>query len=170
VTRGAAILIVLALAACEGAGAAREPATAGDAPAWSADAQTLYQRTLVRDPAPSCAALSAGLSDPAAALLEVAEGAEAPPSSPIRAATCAIREHPARSEAAMLRWVRERRTMGLGLLVLDHLDRLEPELAARLAGAAMSGEFPERARPRIERQRPELLAPVEAPQDPLRAP
>ncbi len=162
--------IVLLLAACEGgADGARESATAGAEPAWSADAETLYRRTLVRDPAPSCAALTAGLAEPAAALLEVAESAEAPPSSPIRAATCAIREHPARSEAAMLRWVRERRTMGLGLLVLDHLDRLEPALAARLADAAMAGEFADRARPRIERRRPELLAPAGEPQDPLLA-
>lgn len=161
----------LLLAACEGgADGARQSATAGDAPAWSADAETLYRRTLVRDPAPSCAALTAGLADPAAALLEVAEGAEAPPSAPIRAATCAIREHPARSEAAMLRWVRDRETMGLGLLVLDHLDRFEPELAARLAEAALAGEFADRARPRIERRRPELLGPAEEPQEPLRAP
>jgi hypothetical protein len=120
------------------------------APPWSADAQRLYERTLVRDPVPSCAALTAGLTDPARALVEVSERAVAPPSSAIRAAACAL-ERAGEVEPALLRWVRTRETLGLGLLVLGQLDRLEAPLAARVVDAALTGPIAAEARPRIVR-------------------
>ena len=41
--------------------------------------------------------------------------------------------------------------MGFGLLVLAHLDTLEPALGERLARAALAGELSDRARPVISR-------------------
>lgn len=119
--------------------------------ALGAEAQRVYERSLVRDPAPSCAALTDGLTVPTAALLEVAERVQAPPMSGMRAATCLVSEHAREIEPVLLRWVRERETMGFGLLVLDHLDSLDVALAERLRDAALAGEFPDAARRRIAR-------------------
>jgi len=115
------------------------------------EAQTLYQRSLVRDPAPSCAELTHGLAAPVAALLEVAERVVAPPSSAMRAATCLLREHAAVIEPQMLRWVDDPGTMGLGLLALNHLDDFEPALAERVVAAALAGKYANTARLRVQR-------------------
>lgn len=115
------------------------------------EAAQLYQRTLVRDPAPSCAELTAGLARPTDALLEVAERVVAPPSSGMRAASCLVHEHAAELEPQLTRWVQDQETMGFGLLVLGQLDTLENTLAERLARAALAGDFAEEARPRIAR-------------------
>ncbi|MCC7541769.1 MAG: hypothetical protein IT379_36455 [Deltaproteobacteria bacterium] len=155
-----AALCVLAIG-CEGAPrdeARRETATLPAAASSTTarvelgeEASILYERTLVRDPVPSCAQLTAGLARPVAALLEVVERTTAPPSSGMRAATCLVREHAAEIEPQMTQWVRQRATMGLGLLVLAELDRLESALGDRLARAALAGDFADRARPRIAR-------------------
>lgn len=143
---------------CEGtAREVAEPARRPEAVVLGPEAQQVYERTLGRDAAPSCALLTEGLSEPVDALVEVAERAVAPPASSMRAASCLVQEHPTEIEPRMLRWVSERRTMGLGLLVLNHLDRFEPELAERIASAALAGEYADAARPRIARTRPELL-------------
>ena len=115
------------------------------------EAMVLYRRALVRDRAPSCADLVADLEQPTEALLEVVDRTTAPPSAGMRAATCLVREHAPEMESRMTRWVRSRETMGLALLVLGELDRLEPALADRLARAALAGENAARARPRIAR-------------------
>lgn len=153
--RSALLALLLSLAmGCDGG--ARELADPVEEPAparitLGAEAQQVYERSLVRDPAPSCAALTEGLRAPTAALLEVAERVEAPPSSGMRAATCLVVEHASEIEPVMLRWVSERETMGYGLLVLDHLDSMEVPLAERLRDAALAGEFPDAARRRIAR-------------------
>jgi hypothetical protein len=127
-------------------------------------ARAIFERSLIRDPEPSCAELTEGIADPVSALLEVAERVQAPPRSGMRAATCLVREHASAIEPTMTRWVSERRTMGYGLLALDHLDRFPPELADRLSRAALAGDFPDAARRRIERrtiehEEPGTLAP-----------
>ncbi|MBT9557362.1 MAG: hypothetical protein IV100_15085 [Myxococcales bacterium] len=117
----------------------------------SPEAERVYQMTLERDAPPPCSQLARGLKDAPAALLEVAETVTAPPWSAVRAATCLVRHHAASVEPALLRWVHERETMGLGLVTLNHLKHVEPALAARLIAAARSGEYAEAAERRIAR-------------------
>ncbi len=147
---------LLALTACGGGApvagsesAASEPA-AGRV-ALSADADTIYHRTLVRDRALGCAELTEGIASPVAALLEITDRVTAPPSSGIRAAECLLEGHALEVEPQLTAWVSHRETMGFGLLVLAHLDTLEPALGERLARAALAGELSDRARPVISR-------------------
>jgi hypothetical protein len=119
--------------------------------ALSVDAQRIYERTLVRDGAPPCAALTADVATPVPALLEIAERVTAPPSSGMRAAECLLEGHALEVEPTLTSWVTHESTLGFGLLVLGHLDTLEPELADRLARAALAGELADRARSRIAR-------------------
>jgi hypothetical protein len=152
---GLPLVLALALIGCHAPAEpvetpSRAPVAYPSPPAWSADAQRLYERTLVRDPVPSCAVLTADLTEPARALVEVSERAVAPPSSGMRAAACAL-ERAAEVEPALLRWVGARETLGLALLVLGQLDRLDEALALRLADAALAGPNASEARPRIAR-------------------
>jgi hypothetical protein len=128
-------------------GAARGPGTV----AFSAEAGLLYKRTLVRDPAPACAELVAGLADPLAALVEVAEKAVAPGMSSVRAATCVAQEHAEAGQAALVRWVGAKATQGLAIVVTNHLDRLPAPTAEVVARAALAGEAAEALRPRLAR-------------------
>ncbi len=175
------LAVVLLTAGCQGTGGVGAGAgvvpeqRAVESPAQaarielSADAQTLYRRTLVRDGAPSCAELTAGLGDPTRALLEVSERVIAPGSSSIRAATCLLRSDAAREvEPQLARWVRTRATMGLGLLALNYLDALEEGLATRLVESALAGEFADEARERIARSTryPALRARAGGPAEP----
>lgn len=105
----------------------------------SDEANTLYLRTLVRDGQPTCAALTAGLREPLRALLEVT-AVTAPPRSSVRAATCVVQEHASEAEPHLLRWVRERSTRGLALVVANNLDRLDEGLATRVVDEALRGE------------------------------
>ena len=157
--RSLILIIVLCSAGCQAsrsdAEAPATPSHRGASPAavaLSPSAQLVYERTLTRDAALPCEELTAGLSDPVPPMLEVVEEAPSPPRSGMQAATCLIQHHAPSIETQMIRWVSERETMGLGLLVLNHLGGLEPALARRLADAALAGEFAERARPRIERE------------------
>ena len=148
-----AMMLLAALTACEG-GAREAAERVEEAPpraALGAEARQVFERSLVRDRAPSCAALTDGLREPVAALLEVAERVEAPPSSGMRAASCLVREHAAAVEPQLVRWVSDGETRGFGLLVLNHLDDIEPELARRLARAALHGELADDARRRLAR-------------------
>jgi hypothetical protein len=117
----------------------------------SADAQRIYKRTLVRDGVPPCAELTADVASPVPALLEIAERVTAPPSSGMRAATCLLEGHALEVEPTLTSWVTHESTLGFGLLVLGHLDELDPALGDRLARAALAGELADRARSRIAR-------------------
>jgi|GEM_PF-4433468 hypothetical protein len=152
---GLALGVLGASAGC--AGPADRPAGASAAPEHGAvvtlgvDAQRIYERTLARDGAPSCAELTADVAAPVPALVEITERVIAPPGSGIRAAECLLETHALEVEPTLTAWVTHEATLGFGLLVLGRLDALEPALAERLARAALAGELAERARPRIAR-------------------
>lgn len=127
------------------------PRAAAERIELSTDAQRIYQRALVRDGAPSCAQLTEGVTDPLAALIEVAERVQHPPSAAMRAAQCVLREHSSRAVETIGRWVSRRATMGLGLLTLNHLDAMDEQTATRVVELALGGEIAAEARSRIER-------------------
>lgn len=154
------------------AGASNEPATTttsteadhATAVTLSADAQRIYERTLVRDGSPACAELTAGIEAPVPALVEITARVTAPASSGMRAAECLLESHALEVEPTLTSWVSHESTLGFGLLVLGHLDELDPTLGERLARAALAGEIADRARSRIARsERHHALAEGEAP-------
>ncbi|MBX7195562.1 MAG: hypothetical protein K1X94_26130 [Sandaracinaceae bacterium] len=153
----AGLVSLLVTSGC--AGTADEPASTSTSAAserepalvLGTDAQRLYERLLVRDGAPSCAALVEGVDEPVAPLLEITERVTAPPSAGMRAAECLLEDHALELEPTLTGWVTHEATMGFALLVLDHLDTLDPALGERLARAALAGENAERARTRIAR-------------------
>ncbi len=117
----------------------------------SADAQTIYERALVRDASPPCDVLTAGVTEPMPALIEITERVASPPSAGMRAAECLIEGHALEIEPTLTAWVTHESTLGFALLVLNRLDTIEPALGERLARAALEGEIADRARTRIAR-------------------
>lgn len=127
------------------------PAASGARASLSADAARVHQRLLVRDAAPTCAALIEGIARPVPALIEVAERAPHPPSASIVAASCVARVHATDAVDALERWVSARATLGLALATLNHIDAMDERVATRVVERALAGENADEARPRIER-------------------
>lgn len=166
------LLLCLACVGCAGptneAAPATEPneAEAREPIVLSEDAQTIYERALVRDASPPCDVLTAGVSDPVAPLLEIAARVTSPPSAGMRAAECLIEGHALEVEPTLTSWVTHEDTLGFGLLVLGRLDTIDPALGERLARAALAGEIADRARTRIARsERHHALAEGESPNE-----
>ncbi|MBN8613828.1 MAG: hypothetical protein J0L92_24745 [Deltaproteobacteria bacterium] len=153
------LLLSLMAIGCAGPTTDTAPATeaheaqTGERVVLSADAQTIYERALVRDASPPCEVLTAGITAPVSPLLEITERVTSPPSAGMRAAECLIEGHAIEIEIepTLTSWVTHQATMGFGLLVLDRLDTIDPALGERLANAALAGEIADRARTRIAR-------------------
>lgn len=151
------LFLTVAAIGCAGPTSDAAPATeaqeaqTGERVVLSADAQTIYERALVRDASPPCDVLTAGIASPVAPLLEITERVTSPPSAGMRAAQCLIEDHALEVEPTLTSWVTHEATMGFGLLVLDRLDTIDPALGERLANAALAGEISARARTRIAR-------------------
>lgn len=151
------LLLSLTAIGCAGPTSDAAPATeaqeaqTGERVVLSADAQTIYERALVRDASPPCDVLTAGVASPVSPLIEITERVIAPPSAGMRAAECLIEGHALEVEPTLTSWVTHQATMGFGLLVLDRLDTIDPALGERLANAALAGEIADRARTRIAR-------------------
>ncbi len=112
--------------------------------------EAAYEKLLPRDPEPVCADVEAGLSDPAATLLQIAEEVKSPPWVGMRAAGCAVeRASEPAVEAALIRWVSEEQLAGLGMLAVNLLDRMPEDVAGRVATAALEGPISDRARDEI---------------------
>ncbi len=111
-----------------------------------ADDDALLRALSVRDPAPSCAELSALTDEPAADLRDVAETVTLPPWAPMRAAQCLVAAHSEASESAFQQWVVDPTREGLGLLVLRRTAQLPDDLARAVITSALDGELAVQAR------------------------
>jgi len=115
---------------------------ATDPEAWVPSEQQAEMLRLLslRDEAPSCVDVTAGVDDPLGALSDIVVHVQAPPWVGMRAAGCLIQEHGDQPEAVslMTTWVTDPELAGLGLLVLNRLDTLSAETAAALAKTAIA--------------------------------
>ncbi len=157
------ITLVWALGGCAGSmvmvDAGLSPAQAdpaadsssGDSFSPTAQEEAVYRALVVRDPAPTCAQLSALTDDPLATLRTIVAHAQMPPWAPMRAASCMLDDHAQQAETDFVQWVTTEQTRGLALLVLGRLDDLPEPVAMRVAQAALAGVHAEAAREHISR-------------------
>lgn len=103
------------------------------------DGRAMYRAMSVRDPAPDCLTAEALVSDPLAALLEVVELAELPPYAPMRAAQCVVVHHAEEAADALVAWVGDPETAGLGMVALQGLEGMSEPTAVRVTEAALAG-------------------------------
>jgi len=151
-----ALIVSLALASAGLAFAL--PATAAT-PAPSVSQQAVYKALSVRDPVPTCAAITALTDQPAADLAFVAEHAAQPAWAGMRAAECLLEGHPDAARPLARRWVTSTESRGFALMALGMLDRLPRGLAVELAQVARRGPLADAATPRIARSPvPEIAA------------
>jgi hypothetical protein len=129
------LALLCALPAC---GAPAVPPAAADA-----DQQLLLRRLSSRHPPSDCAALTAGLAHPAAALRRAVEEDAGPPWAAILSSRCLVRGHAAAEEAALTRWLGDPAYAGVARVVVRELPALAEEpVVVRLGAAALAG--PER--------------------------
>lgn len=152
--------LLLLVAACHrdpkptvpGAEAAPEPDYPPPRPARSlskAEEAAVVQLS-PRDPEPSCQAVAATLSDPSDSFAQIAETVTQPPWVGIRACACLVdRASEPAAEATLVRWVGSEELAGLGLTVINLLDHMPEDVAARVATAALDGPIADRARAEI---------------------
>lgn len=115
----------------------REPAAPqfGD----TRDEQAVHRALSVRDPAPDCAEVEAGLEAPVPILVRIAEEAAAPPWAPLRAAGCLVRLHGDAAEDHLRDWVVDPGRQGLAHLVLSQIDLLPEPVAVEVVRDALGG-------------------------------
>lgn len=135
-------------------GPAREAAEA------SPSQQALVQALSVREPAPTCASLSALSTAPVDDLAWVVSNVTSPPWAGMKAAECLVLDHTEAARPLIDTWVTEPRLKGLGWVVLKHLDAMPRPVALEIARLAVDkGPDPAGARRRIRRSKvPELQA------------
>lgn len=116
---------------------AREPAAPrfGD----TRDEQSVHRALSVRDPAPDCAEVLAGVEAPVPVLVRIAEEAEAPPWAPLRAAGCLVRLYGEAAEGHLRDWVVDPAREGLAHLVLSQIDLLPEPVAVEVVRDALTG-------------------------------
>jgi hypothetical protein len=132
------LALICALPAC---GAPAVPPDAEATP--DADQQLLLRRLSSRHPPSDCAALTAGLAHPAAALRRAVDEDAGPPWAPILSSRCLVRGHAAAEEAALTRWLGDPAYAGVARVVVRELPALAEEpVVVRLGAAALAG--PER--------------------------
>jgi hypothetical protein len=117
----------------------------------------------IKDPTPPCEQVEALATDPVPLLLRAVNEVQRPPWVAMRAAECLVTRHAAAIEAEMTSWMGDSQKKGLGLLVLDHLDAMEPTLATRIASAAMAGPYRDAASVRIARSHVESVRTLATP-------
>jgi hypothetical protein len=127
------------------------PPTAIEAPATPS--QTAVVAALsVREPKPTCEAISGLTATPAVDLVWVVEHVNSPPWAGMIAAECVILGHSAEARPTLERWLTEPQLKGLGWSVLRRLDELPLADALELAALAIeSGPDPAGARKRVGR-------------------
>jgi len=110
----------------------------------------MFRALSIRDHAPPCERVEALTTQVVADLTWLADHATQPPWVGMRAAHCLVAGHGVEAADALLRWVTDPETRGLGLLVLDGLARLPEDLAVRIATRAIAeGRDPDAARQRV---------------------
>jgi hypothetical protein len=117
----------------------------------------------IKDPAPACEQVEALAPDPVTVMRRIVGEVAYPPWVAIRAADCLVTRHGAQIESDMTSWMADPHRKGLGLVALDHLDEMEPALAARVASAAMAGPYRDAASVRIARSRVESVRALATP-------
>jgi len=90
-----------------------------------------------RDPV-TCASVEALTPTPVDTLRTVVKVVSMPPWVPMRAAQCLVEGHGSEVRAELLQWVVDPEEQGLGLLVLDEIDRLPQDLALEVAKTALA--------------------------------
>ena len=104
----------------------------------------------MREPVVSCQDIAGISPAPAEDLAWVVEHIRAPPWAGMKAAECLVLHHADVAGPLLHAWVTEPERMGLGWVVLRHLDALPQSLALTLARAAVQdGPDPAGARRRI---------------------
>ena len=118
---------------------------ATEAPAWdpSPAQERVYKLLSVRDPAPSCQEVEALTETPVETLLWLVDNAAMPPWVGLRSADCLVSGHPTEIEPQATDWMESEGSRGLALLLCDHLDAMDPDLASRLALAGLAGPYAE---------------------------
>jgi hypothetical protein len=130
-----------------GCGQPPEPAEIVFAP--TAEQQAMIRALSHRDGGPDCATVEALAADPVPALVGLVDHVYNPPMVPMRAAGCLLERHAAEVEPHIVRWVTAEETRGLALLAAGSLDRMESEVAVRVARAALAGPHAAQVRGRI---------------------
>lgn len=105
------------------------------------DERRIYRALSVRDPAPECAEVEAGVTEPVPILVRIAEQAEAPPWAPMRAAGCLLRLHGEAAEDTLRDWVVDPGRQGLAELVLSQIDLLPDPVAVEVVRDALHGPY-----------------------------
>ena len=119
--------------------------------------EALYRALSIRDPAPSCAALSELSADVVGDLSWVVAHATQPPWVGMRAAGCLLREHPEEAAPLVRSWMTGEDTKGFSILVATQLDTLPEALALELATVGLQGPHAASLRSRVARStRPAL--------------
>ncbi len=152
-------LVVGAALAAPAAGASEDGPWPGTTPARAA----LVRALLPRHGGHDCAALVAGLDEPAAELAWVAASVPQPGWVALRAADCLATTAPRAGEAILARWLVDPATAGLARVVAGRLDAMPQDVALRLGGALVAGPLAAELAPVLVRQDdPELRALVDA--------
>lgn len=106
----------------------------------------------MREPVVSCQDISGISPAPAEDLAWVVANVPAPPWAGVKAAECLVLHHADAAGPLFHAWVTDPELMGLGWVVLRHLDAMPQPLAVALARAAVDdGPDPAGARRRIRR-------------------
>jgi len=128
-----------------------------DLPQPSETQAAMYRAMALRDHIPPCETIEAMSTAPAEDLVWIADNATMPPWVGPRAVHCLVVGHGPEATEALLRWVSDPETKGLGLVVLDDLDHLPDDLAVQVATRALEGPDPDAARERIRKDPREAI-------------
>lgn len=124
------------------------PAMADDY-TFSAEEQAVYDALLRRDGAPTCDELAGMTLDPVGTYRVMIEHAVMPPWVGVRAADCLVTEHSVAAREDLEAWVQDPELLGLALIALNGLDKMDHEVAMGVARAALEGPLAEQAGDRI---------------------
>ncbi len=148
-SRARAGLALLALGAA--------PALAADDYQLTPEEQAVYDALLGRDSSPSCDELASLTLDPVGTYRVLIEHATMPPWVGVRAADCLVSEHSVAAREDIAAWVQDPELLGLALIALGGLDKMDPEVALDTARLALEGPLADRARERILKSESEAI-------------
>lgn len=124
---------------------------ADPAPSPSPSQEALYRALVVREGAPTCAALAPLSPTLVEDLVYLTENAKQPTWVGIRAAECLLTEHHEAALPVIIGWMGRSDAKGFALVAVEKLDRMPMDRAMAVAQAGLAGPLAETLRPRIAR-------------------